>query len=81
MAANTDEHELDIRELPHMQRHAVIFATYAALQPGQSFVLVNDHDPVPLRYQFEAEHAGHFSWDYLERGPETFRVKIGRPAQ
>jgi uncharacterized protein (DUF2249 family) len=43
-------------------------------------VLVNDHDPKPLRYQFEAEHAGEFTWEYLESGPEVWRVRIGRPA-
>jgi uncharacterized protein (DUF2249 family) len=31
---------------------------------------------VPLRYQFEAEFPGALSWEYLERGPEDFRVKI-----
>jgi uncharacterized protein (DUF2249 family) len=42
-------------------------------------VLVNDHDPKPLRYQFEAEHAGEFTWDAVESGPEVWRVRIGRP--
>ena len=49
-----------------------------ALTPGQGFVLVNDHDPKPLYYQFEAEHTGQFTWDYLEEGPLTWRVRIGR---
>jgi uncharacterized protein (DUF2249 family) len=31
---------------------------------------------VPLRYQFEAEFPGAFTWDYLERGPADFRVKL-----
>jgi uncharacterized protein (DUF2249 family) len=31
---------------------------------------------VPLRYQFEAEFPDAFSWEYVERGPEDFRVKI-----
>jgi uncharacterized protein (DUF2249 family) len=57
----------------------VIFVTYDNLEPGGGFVLVNDHDPKPLRYQFEAEHAGEFTWDYLESGPERWRVRIGRP--
>jgi len=42
-------------------------------------VLVNDHDPKPLWYQFEAEYAGAFAWDYLEQGPEVWRVRVGRP--
>ena len=71
--------ELDVRAIPHGQRHDVIFVTYDALLAGDGFVLVNDHDPKPLRYQFEAEHAGQFTWNYLESGPEVWRVRIGRP--
>jgi len=74
------EPELDVRRFPHGQRHDVIFTTFDALAAGAAFVLVNDHDPKPLRYQFEAQHAGHYSWDYLEAGPEIWRVRIGRSA-
>jgi uncharacterized protein (DUF2249 family) len=70
---------LDVREEPPVRRHSLIFETYAALGPGAAFELVNDHDPKPLSYQFAAEHAGEFTWDYLEQGPEVWRVRIGRP--
>jgi uncharacterized protein (DUF2249 family) len=40
--------------------------------------LVNDHDPRPLYYQFNAEMPGEFAWAYLEQGPETWRVAITR---
>lgn len=70
---------LDVRSLVPMERHRLIFETYAALKPGEAFALVNDHDPKPLYYQFEAEHSGQFTWQYLEEGPETWRVQIGRP--
>ena len=69
---------LDVRELAPARRHQVIFTTYAGLSPAAGFVLVNDHDPKPLRYQFAAEHAGEFSWDYLEAGPQVWRVRIGK---
>lgn len=69
---------LDVREVPPARRHQVIFTAYAGLSPAAGFVLVNDHDPRPLRYQFAAEHAGEFSWDYLEAGPEVWRVRIGK---
>ena len=71
--------DLDVRELAPALRHQTIFDTYRALPPGTGFVLVNDHDPKPLRYQFEAEHAGQFTWSYLESGPRVWRVRIGRP--
>jgi len=73
-----DDPSLDVRELPPALRHEVIFTTYHALAPGMAFVLVNDHDPKPLRYQFEAEHGGEFTWEYLEQGPRVWRVRIGR---
>lgn len=72
---------LDVRELAPARRHETIFAAYRGLAPGAGFLLVNDHDPRPLRYQFEAEHAGQFTWDYLESGPEIWRVRIGRPGE
>lgn len=71
--------QLDVRAEPPSRRHELIFETYAGLAAGTGFELVNDHDPKPLYYQFEAEHQGQFTWEYLEQGPEVWRVRIGRP--
>jgi uncharacterized protein (DUF2249 family) len=70
--------ELDVRPLPPAERHERIFQTWEDLPPGTAFVLVNDHDPKPLYYQFAAEKAGRFSWQPLEEGPERWRVAIGK---
>jgi len=72
---------LDVRTEPHARRHTLILGSYGELAPGAGFVLVNDHDPKPLYYQFDAEYKGDFTWDYLEQGPEVWRVRIGRPAK
>ncbi len=72
--------ELDVRSDPPAVRHQRIFDTFASLEPGEAFILVNDHDPVPLRYQFAAEHAGEVAWQALEEGPIVWRVRIGRIA-
>ena len=69
---------LDVREMAPRERHPTILSTFDALQPGRALELVNDHDPKPLRYQFEAELPGAFTWDYLEEGPEVWRVRIGK---
>lgn len=71
---------LDVRTEEPARRHELIFERFNNLQPGDGYVLVNDHDPKPLYYQFAAEHAGDFTWEYLEQGPEVWRVDIGRPA-
>ena len=76
----TTDPQLDVRTEPPARRHELIFDTYDKLAPGEGFVLINDHDPKPLYYQLAAEHPDQFSWDYLEEGPEAWRVRIGRPA-
>ena len=65
-------------EYPPQLKHKVIFETFGKLNPNESMLLVNDHDPVPLRFQFESMHRGKFTWDYIEQGPATFQVKIGK---
>lgn len=73
-----DPQQLDVRALPPPQRHALIFDTCGKLPVGNAVILVNDHDPRPLYYQFEAEQPGQFGWEYIERGPEVWRVRITR---
>ncbi|QDQ98335.1 DUF2249 domain-containing protein [Tomitella fengzijianii] len=77
--AAVEDAVLDVRTEPPARRHQLIFESYGACGAGEGFVLVNDHDPKPLYYQFAAEHEGDFTWEYLEEGPETWRVRIGRP--
>lgn len=47
-----------------------------ALSPGASFVLVADHDPIGLCYMLDAERPGAVTWQPLEEGPATWRVRI-----
>lgn len=69
---------LDVRTIPPRIRHSQIFELFDGLQSGEAFILVNDHLPRPLYYEFVHERADQFSWDYLEEGPELWRVRIGR---
>jgi uncharacterized protein (DUF2249 family) len=69
---------VDVRSIAPRDRHPLIFRTFASLAPGEAMELVNDHDPKPLYYQFQAELGPVFDWDYLEQGPEVWRVSIGR---
>lgn len=79
--ASSDDLVIDVRRVAPAQRHPLIFDTFADLAPGASFLLVNDHDPKPLYYQFAAEHTGEFTWEYLEQGPINWRVRIGKAVQ
>ncbi len=70
----------DVRPIPGRVKHGLIFRRWFDLPVGGHFILLNDHDPVPLHYQFDAEFPGAFSWEYVERGPEEFRVRITKLA-
>jgi uncharacterized protein (DUF2249 family) len=70
------EQLMDVRALPPRERHPAIFDTWKNLSAGQAILLVNDHDPVPLYYQFACEHHGEFHWEYLDQGPEVWRVRL-----
>jgi uncharacterized protein (DUF2249 family) len=69
---------VDVRTIIPRDRHPLIFDTFDNLASDSAFILVNDHDPKPLHYQFQFERAGSFTWDYLEAGPDVWRVRIGR---
>lgn len=73
--------ELDARVLPKPEKHKTIFATFDKLAVGEAFVLVNDHEPEPLRQEFEREHPGSYGWEYLEKGQQPgaiWRTRISR---
>jgi uncharacterized protein (DUF2249 family) len=67
---------VDARDYAPRDKHRVILTTYTNLNSGEQMELVNDHDPRPLYYQFQAEFTGQFEWEYLESGPEVWRVAI-----
>lgn len=72
---------MDVRPIPCSIKHGLIIRTWRELPVGDHFILLNDHDPVPLRYQFAAEWPDSFTWEYVEKGPEDFRVKITKLRQ
>lgn len=71
---------IDVRTVPPRERHPLIFKTFEGLNRGEAFELVNDHDPKPLYYQFQAEKGSTFGWTYLEQGPQTWRVRVEKQA-
>jgi uncharacterized protein (DUF2249 family)/mannose-6-phosphate isomerase-like protein (cupin superfamily) len=71
---------LDLRAVPRPQRHSLVFAAFDGLAAGEDFLLINDHDPVPLRRQMEAMRPGEMAWEYIERKPDTFRIRVRRTA-
>ena len=68
--------ELDLRKIMPFERHELIFQKWDALKPGDTLKIINDHDPKPLHYQFEAEYKGKYEWTYDQQGPKDWAVRI-----
>ena len=67
---------MDVRPIPCSIKHGLIIKTWIELPVGSHFILLNDHDPVPLFYQFSAQWPGTFTWQHLVKAPDEVRVKI-----
>ncbi|MFC9292508.1 DUF2249 domain-containing protein [Streptomyces sp. NPDC057052] len=76
-AEEAAEPELDVREVPHSLRHAAVFGALDAVPAGTAVILVAPHDPLPLLAQIEQRSPGVFSVEYLESGPEAWRLRLG----
>ncbi|WP_432158146.1 DUF2249 domain-containing protein [Streptomyces sp. bgisy153] len=71
---DADVPELDVRDIPHSLRHATVFGAIAAVPAGRAMVLVAPHDPLPLLAQIEDRYPGAFAVEYLQHGPEAWRL-------
>ena len=67
---------IDVRTIEPRLRHAQIFGQFDALETGDSITIVNDHDPVPLRFQLESRTPGQVQWASDQAGPDLWRVVI-----
>lgn len=72
---------IDVRTIPPRERHPRIFGALGALVAGQSLQIVSDHDPRPLLYQLATSYPGEFGWEYVEQGPDVWRLDIGRQGE
>lgn len=69
---------LDIRPVDPQRTRPTVVAAYNKLAVGESFVLVDNRDPMLIRTVLNAQEAGAVGWQYLEAGPDVWRVRITR---
>lgn len=72
----TTENILNVTLLEPRQKHPTIFNRFDELNEGESLTIHNDHDPKPLYYQLLGERGNIFNWEYLEQGPQWWKIKI-----
>ncbi|MFA9443727.1 DUF2249 domain-containing protein [Egicoccus sp. AB-alg6-2] len=79
--AESADPELDARLIPRAVRHAAIFGALDAVGLGHALVLVAPHDPLPMLAQLEERQPGAFTVEYLQRGPDRWRLRLSRHAR
>ena len=80
------DHALDLRGLPPNIRHEQAVEEFRAVEPGETFYLVNDHDPSPLA-SLLADAVGYDGpldeafdgCDVRRRGPDEWVMAVARP--
>lgn len=70
--------EMDVQIIPHEVRHAAIFGALGSLKPGFSLIISATHNPIPLIKQLDEQQPNNFKTQYLDQGPDRWRLKITR---
>ncbi len=70
--------ELDVRTLIPIKRHELLLRKFKELATGNSFIFINDHDPIPLFYEFRSIYGDVVGWEYLNRGGREWKVRVTR---
>lgn len=74
----TVDARLDVRSLPHDERHARVLSEVAALPADGALVLVAPHAPLPLLSEVEARYPGQIRTEWLQEGPDVWQVRLHR---
>jgi uncharacterized protein (DUF2249 family) len=68
---------LDVRPVAPPDRYERIMGAYEELGTGGELELTLDHEPTCMYYALQATRGDDaFEFEYLETGPETWRVKV-----
>lgn len=69
---------LDVRSVPHAQRHAQVLAAIGELPADGALVLIAPHAPLPLLAEIDRRFPGQVDSQWLQEGPETWQIRLQR---
>lgn len=70
------QHQLDVRPLDIPDRFNAIFGKLDELARGDTLLLINDFEPVPLFG--EMQNRG-YTYEKQQKGPSEWHIKISKP--
>jgi uncharacterized protein (DUF2249 family) len=68
----------DARGVAKRFRHAAIFGALDSLNPGETMLFVNDHDPLPLLAQLQDRYGDAIEISYVAREPGQIVIDFMR---
>lgn len=71
-----NEFTIEAQKIPGPERHEFIMKSFANLNPDESLVVLNSHDPKPLIEGMKTTFGKLFDFIYLEQGPVDWRVRF-----
>jgi uncharacterized protein (DUF2249 family)/iron-sulfur cluster repair protein YtfE (RIC family) len=77
-AVLTIDPRLDVRDLPHGQRHAHVLTALEALPGDGALVLIAPHAPLPLLDEIDARYDGQVRAEWLQDGPDVWQIRLRR---
>lgn len=69
---------IDLRPMDHGRRHPLVIEIFSKLEVGESFSIINDHDPLPLYFQMSMIFPKKVGWEYVEYEGNFWKIKIRR---
>lgn len=78
MENQIQQEELDMRVLIPIERHKKLIQLFKELPVDANFIFINDHDPIPLYYEFRSIYGDVVGWEYLNRGGREWKVRVTR---
>ena len=60
--------ELDVRVFVQIERHKKLIQVFKELPVDEHFIFINDHEPLPLYYEFLSIYGDVVGWECLNRG-------------
>lgn len=68
--------QIDVRPIQSGDKDPIIISRFNALKQGETLEFINNDDPQDLQDQFLNGQTGKFVWEYLEKGPDVWRIAI-----
>lgn len=66
----------DTRAFDQRAEQALVLSLFEGLKEGESFEVRSERDPEDLCRQLEALQSPHLNWEFLEKSPRQWRLRI-----